>query len=35
VLAAIAMSVAMHGITVTPLMSWYSRQRSAKEPLAA
>lgn len=27
VLAAIAMSVAMHGITVTPLMNWYSRRR--------
>lgn len=27
VLAAIAMSVVMHGITVTPLMNWYSRQR--------
>jgi sodium/hydrogen antiporter len=35
VLAAIAMSVAMHGITVTPLMSWYSRQRDAKTLLAA
>lgn len=28
VLAAIAMSVAMHGITVTPLMNWYSRRQS-------
>lgn len=26
VLAAIAISVAMHGITVTPLMNWYSRR---------
>jgi sodium/hydrogen antiporter len=35
VLAAIAMSVAMHGITVTPLMKWYSRRQSANRPLPA
>ncbi len=29
VLAAIAMSVAMHGITVTPLMNWYKTRRQA------
>jgi len=27
IMAAIAISVVMHGITVTPLMSWYSRRR--------
>jgi sodium/hydrogen antiporter len=35
VLAAIAMSVAMHGITVTPLMKWYSRRQNANRPLPA
>ena len=29
VLAAIAISVAMHGITVTPLMNWYARRHEA------
>lgn len=29
VLAAIAISVAMHGITVTPLMNWYARRQEA------
>src|SRR5581483_399334 len=30
VLAAIAISVAMHGMTVTPLMNWYARQRELR-----
>ena len=29
VLAAIAISVAMHGVTVTPLMNWYAQRRQA------
>lgn len=29
VLAAIALSVAMHGITVTPLMNWYTKRQEA------
>ena len=29
VLAAIAISVAMHGITVTPLMTWYTRREAS------
>jgi NhaP-type Na+/H+ or K+/H+ antiporter len=29
VLAAVAMSVVMHGLTVTPLMKWYTRRGQA------
>jgi hypothetical protein len=31
----VAMSVAMHGVSVTPVMNWYSRRPDSRAPLRA